>query len=147
MLRLRDGILAVAACLATSTLSRAAAPGVATDAAGRPFIVNIEQFLDGCPASDPATTQIRSDFQIRRNGVPVGAIACTAPAAQMPIAQFTDELTTLQALRVMYYMDRGQTGHLPWTPTTSLYDWMKSQIQAIDIRDDMGGTAGLCCAS
>jgi hypothetical protein len=41
-------------------------------------------------------------------------------------------------------MDRGQSGHLPWTPGT-LYDWMKSKIQGIDIIDGVVG--GYCCAT
>src|SRR5262249_32751802 len=44
-------------------------------------------------------------------------------------------------LRVIYYMDRGKSGHLPWTPGT-LYDWMKSKIKGIDIRD---GSLSFCC--
>jgi hypothetical protein len=132
----------VVSVLASGSTADAAVPGVATDATGNSFIAHIGQFLDSCPASDPATAQIRSDFQIRRNGIVVGAIGCTAPAAQLPIAQFSDELIVLQGLRVMYYMDRGRSGHLPWTPG-SLYDWIKSQVQGIDIRDD--ATSAYCC--
>jgi hypothetical protein len=138
------GKYALAALLfaAAPSATTAAVPGLGTDANGNPFIAHIGQFLDSCPGSDPAVAQIRSDFQIRRNGVIVGAINCTAPATQLPIAQYTDELIVLQGLRVMYYMDRGRSGHLPWTPS-SLYDWMKSQIQGIDIRDD--STFAFCC--
>jgi hypothetical protein len=124
-----------------ATSAHANVPGIGTDASGNLAIFNIGEFLDTCPSLDPATTQIRSDFQIRRNGSVVGAIPCSAPATQLPIAQFTDELIVLQGLRVMYYMDRGRTGHLPWTPG-SVYNWMKSQVQGIDIRD---GSGAWCC--
>lgn len=115
--------------------------GIALDACGTPFIADIEKFLDACPASDPATIEILNDFQIRRNGVLVGEIPCSEPVSQLPLAQYADELIVLQGLRVMYYMDRGKRGHLPWTPG-SMYDWMKSRIQGVDIRDISGA---FCC--
>ena len=115
--------------------------GVALDACGSPFIANIERFLDTCPASDPATIEILTDFQIRRNGALVGEISCSEPISQLPVARYTDELIVLQGLRVIYYMDRGKRGHLPWTPG-SMYDWMRSKIQGIDIRD---GSGSFCC--
>ncbi|MDP9361327.1 MAG: hypothetical protein M3P29_07750 [Acidobacteriota bacterium] len=95
-------------------------------------IADIGVFLDQCPDRDPAYTQIRADFEIRRGGVVVGTVPCTEPVSAMPVAQYTDELIILQGLRVIYYMDRGQSGHLPWTAGT-LYDWMKSKIVGIDI--------------
>src|SRR5262245_51201502 len=101
----------LAVSLAAASTVRAAAPGVGTDASGTPFIAHIGQFLDGCPQADPATAQVRSDLQIRRNGAIVGDIGCTAPASQLPLAQYTDALIVLQGLRVIYYMDRGQAGH------------------------------------
>lgn len=125
-----------------SSLAEIALPtGLALDACGSPFIADIERFLDTCPASDPATNEILNDFQIRRNGVLVGEILCNEPVSQLPVSQYTDALIVLQGLRVMYYMDRQQHGHLPWTPG-SMYDWMKSRIQGIDIRDISGG---FCC--
>ena len=117
--------------------------GIAVDACGTPFINNIESFLDTCPSSDSATAQIRNDFQIRRNGILVGDILCSEPISQLPVSQYTDELIALQGLRVIYYMDRGRRGHLPWTPG-SLYDWMKTKIGGIDIRD---GSGSFCCES
>ena len=36
-------------------------------------IANIAAFLDQCPTNDPAYAQIRTDFELRREGVPVGA--------------------------------------------------------------------------
>ena len=115
--------------------------GLALDACGAPFIADIEKFLDTCPASDPATDEILNDFQIRRNGVLVGEILCNEPVSKLPVSEYTDALIVLQGLRVMFYMDRQQHGHLPWTPG-SMYDWMKSRIQGIDIRDISGG---FCC--
>src|SRR5262245_26425674 len=105
-------------------------PGLAMDDSGNIFIANIALFLDTCPASDPAIAEIRNDFQIRKNQLVVGDIACTEPTSQIPIAQYTDELIALQVLRVIYYMDRGKSGHLPWTPGT-LYNWMKSKIKGV----------------
>ena len=105
-------------------------------------IRNIRRFLDQCPQNDPAFEQIRSDFQLRRAGALVTSIpACSEPVSAMPTASYTDELIALQALRVVYYMDRGMAGHLPWTPGT-LYDWMKSKVGGIDI---VAGGTSFCC--
>src|SRR5580765_2298779 len=98
-------------------------------------IDNIYHFLDTCPASDPAVAQILSDFTIRSNGVIVTQFPCTEPPSSMALANYTDPLIILQGLRVIYYMDRGKSGHLPWT-SGSLYNWMKSQIKGIDVRTD-----------
>ena len=105
-------------------------------------IRNIRRFLDQCPQNDPAFAQIRADFQLRRDGVIVASTpACTEPVSAMPTAGYTDELIALQALRVIYYMDLGMAGHLPWTPST-LYAWMKSKIGGIDI---VAGGTSFCC--
>src|SRR5438045_8872558 len=96
-------------------------------------IRNIRQFLDRCPQSDPAIAQIRADFQLRRGGVVVAELPpCTEPVSAMATSSYSDELIVIQGLRVMYYMDRGMSGHLPWTSGT-LYDWMKSKMVCIDI--------------
>ncbi len=105
--------------------------GLADDLAG---------FLDTCPNADPAYAQIRSDFKLRREGVLVGDVPCSGPISSLPLSQYTDELIVLQGLRTIYYMDRGRSGHLPWTSGT-LYDWMVSKIDGIDIR--AGGS--YCC--
>jgi hypothetical protein len=125
-----------------AAVASAAVPGLAHESDGTPFIAHIGQFLDGCPDSDPATPQIRRDFQIRRNGAVVDAIGCTPPVSQVALAQYTDELIVLQSLRVIFYMDRGHTGHLPWT-AGALYDWMKTRVQGVDIRDD--AATAFCC--
>lgn len=114
-----------------------AGPGYAEN-----FIKNIKTFLEVCPQSDGAYTQIRTDFKIRKNGILVGAIACAPPISGMPIASYSDELIVLQGLRVIYYMDLGKSGHLPWTPGT-LYQWMKSKIGGINISTTAGGSS--CC--
>src|SRR5437867_514445 len=94
-------------------------------------IHNIRQFLDQCPQTDPAIAQIRKDFEVRRGGILVAELPpCTEPVSAMPASLYSDELIVLQGLRVIYYMDRGQTGHLPWTNGT-MYDWMKSKIGGI----------------
>ena len=111
---------------------------VAATASGQ--ITNIRRFLDQCPQNDPAFTRISADFQIRRNGLVVNVPPCTEPVSAMATSAYTDELIVLQALRVIYYMDRGQYGHLPWTNGT-LYDWMTTRIGGIDIVQ--GGS--FCC--
>ncbi len=117
-------------------------PGLSVDQYGNPFISNIVQFLDTCPQSDPNLLQILNDFQIRRDGVLVTSFLCTEPVSQMPVAQYTDELIALQVLRAMYYMDRGQSGHLPWTPG-GLYDWMRAKLGGVNIVTGVVG--GYCC--
>jgi hypothetical protein len=106
-------------------------------------ITNIGNFLNHCPTLDPIYGQIRDDFEIRRNGVVVGAIACSEPVSALSADQYTDELILVQGLRTIYYMDLGLSGHLPWTPGT-LYAWMRSKIGGVDIRD---GSGSFCCES
>lgn len=105
-------------------------------------IRNIKRFLDQCPASDPATARIRADFEIRRDGVPAALPTCTEPVSLMTKEAYTDELLLLQALRVIYSMDQGMSGHLPWTGG-ALYDWMKSKVGGINIHSS-GGSASCC---
>jgi hypothetical protein len=107
-------------------------------------IRNIDKFLDQCPGNDPAIARIRSDFEIRRDGVPTALPNCTEPVSLMPSASYTDELMLLQAIRVMYSMDRGMSGHLPWTSGT-LYDWVKSKVGGINIVSSGGGPS--CCVT
>jgi len=106
-------------------------------------IHNIRRFLDQCPQNDPLYAQIRADFELRRNGAATTVGACTEPVGTMPTSAYTDELLVVQGLRVIYYMDRGQSGLYPWTGGLRLYDWMKSKIGGIDIRP--GGS--FCCES
>ena len=104
-------------------------------------IVNIGVFLSQCPDRDPAYAQIVHDFELRRDGLPVSEAPCTEPIGAMAVAQYSDTLIVRQGLRVIYYMDRGQSGHLPWTSGT-LYDWMKSKIGGINI---VTGGGSSCC--
>lgn len=120
---------------------------VAAGALGRSSagdINNIDRFLEKCPQNDPAFPIITRDFTIRRNGAIVPTPACTEPVSAMPVSQYTDALILLQGLRVMYSMDRGQSGHLPWTAGT-LYDWMKTKIKGFDIVGNTTGSGGYCC--
>ena len=98
-------------------------------------ITNIGEFLERCPTRDPIYQKLRIDFQIRRNDEIVGEIPCSEPISTIPVADYTDELITLQGLRTMFWMDRGLAGHLPWTDGT-LYDWMASRIRGINIKGD-----------
>jgi hypothetical protein len=104
-------------------------------------IANIGVFLSQCPDRDPAYAQIVRDFELRKDGLLVNDAPCTEPIAAMTVAQYTDALIVRQGLRVIYYMDRGQSGHLPWTSGT-LYDWMKSRIGGINI---VTGGGSFCC--
>lgn len=106
-----------------------------------PGIENIGTFLEQCPDRDPNWSKIRADFQIRREGTPIGGLACTEPIATLSTARYTDEIIVAQGLQVIYYMDRGMSGHLPWTSGT-LYNWMKSKIGGINIVE--GGSS--CCS-
>jgi hypothetical protein len=106
-------------------------------------INDIKVFLNKCPNNDPAINTILSDFEIRVNGVKVNSFPCTEPVSAMSAANYSNPLIYLQTLRVIYYMDRGMTGkHLPWTDK-NLYDWMKDNVDGIDVRDGVSG--GYCC--
>jgi hypothetical protein len=103
-----------------------------------------DAFLDRCPTSDPAFGKLVKDFRITRDGVPVtfNAASCTEPVSAMPVAAYTDELSLLQLLRVVYYLDKDRCGHLPWT-SLSLYEWMRSKISGFNF--DSAATANSCC--
>lgn len=107
-------------------------------------IRHIGQFLDQCPDRDPAYATIMNDFEIRRDGALTSTPPCTEPVSAMPVTQYTDELIVRQGLRVIYYMDRGLSGHLPWT-AGSLYDWMRTKIGGLNIITGMSG--GGCCST
>lgn len=136
---LRFAPILVAALFAGAlALGRPSAPA----SSSAPAISDIAAFLDQCPPSDPAYAQIRSDFEIRREGVPVGVIPCSEPVSAMSISQYTDELIAVQALRTVYYMEGGRQAAYPWT-AGSLYDWLKSKVGGFDL--SAGGSN--CCAS
>ncbi len=106
------------------------------------YITNIDTFLEQCPTSDPAISQILSDFTIKKDGVEVSDFNCVEPISGLPIEQYTNELILLQGLRTIYYLDKGRTGHLPWTPS-SLYDWLKSKVGGFNISSTT--TYDHCC--
>lgn len=105
------------------------------------WALDIVPLLDTCPQRDPVYSQIRTDFEIRRNGVPVQDIPCSEPISQLPISQYTDELIVVQGLRAAFYM-LGST-LIPWAPGLRLYDWMKSKMVGINISDTAGNSS--CC--
>lgn len=109
---------------------------------GRTRIDDIVAFLNRCPGSDPAYARIREDFVIRRDGKVVGDVPCSEPYPTMPIALLTNELITLQTLRVAYYMDPGVPDYLPWT-SKSLYRWLASVVGGIDLKTQPGQLE--CC--
>jgi len=75
------------------------------------------------------------------NGVLVIGFGCIESLSALLIEHYTDTLIALHTLRTIRYMDRNVIGHLPWTPGT-LYDWMKAEIAAINIKDGVVG--GYC---
>ena len=103
-------------------LASVADPPIAIDG-GVGDITNISEFLERCPTNDPVYQKIRIDFQIRRNDEIVGDIPCSEPISSIPVADYTDELITLQGLRTMFWMDRGLAGHLPWTSARCTTGW------------------------
>ena len=100
--------------------------------------------FDTCPQNDAAYSVIRADFEIRREGVVVGNIACTEPVSQMAAGTYTQELLILKTLQVAYYMDLGRSNHLPWTPLR-FYDWLKSRVGGFNILGS--ATLSFCCQS
>jgi hypothetical protein len=104
----------------------------------RPIVTVLEK----CPTTDPAYAHIRRDFVLRRDGRVVGDVPCREPFSALSIRQLTDELITLQALRVAYYMDPGVPHHLPWTQL-SLYRWMAANIGGVNLRTAPGNLG--CC--
>lgn len=118
--------------------------GIGVNAQCVPHISNIEKFLNTCPSSDPATATILADFKIRQNNLTVRMLPCTQPVSKLPLKAYSDELILLQALRVIYYMDRGRSGHLPWTNGT-MYDWLKAKVGGFNI-NSQETAAARCCA-
>jgi hypothetical protein len=105
-------------------------------------IENIERFLSRCPQSDPDYIQIRATFDLRRDGIPVGEVPCTEPTSAMTQDAYTGELALLQVMRLLYHIDLGQSGHLPWT-SGSLWPWL-TQIRGIHLNSN-GMVAPHCC--
>jgi hypothetical protein len=128
-------------CLAGAQTLVAAENPAPAELGGYLRIQNIGTFLEQCPDRDPNWATIKADFEIRRAGIPVRNLGCTEPISSLTAAQYSDEIIVAQGLRVMFYMDRGMAGHLPWTPGT-LYDWMKTKVAGIDINE--GGS--WCCS-
>ncbi|MCL4822203.1 MAG: hypothetical protein KJ067_24005 [Vicinamibacteria bacterium] len=105
-------------------------------------ILDIAQFLERCPQEDPAYERIRFDVEIRRNGAVVTDVPCSGVASSLPVEQFTDELITLQSLRVLYHMDAGLANHLPWTDKRA-YEWFVSKVGGVQLRDSQSPS---CCS-
>jgi hypothetical protein len=75
--------------------------------------------------------------------VKVASLPCTQPISKLPLKDYTDQLILLQALRVIYYMDRGMAGHLPWTKGT-VYDWLKAKVHGFNLTDQETAAARCC---
>ena len=106
-------------------------------------VSDIKSFLDQCPTNDPAIDTILMDFEIRLNGELVSEFPCTEPVSSMDTVDYTNPLIYLQTLRVLYYMGRDTSVHLPWSGKT-LYDWFKGAVDGINIVDGING--GYCCS-
>lgn len=107
-------------------------------------ITNFEDFIKECPLDDPNINQILTDFQIRIDGNVVSSFPCSGSFYPMTKEQFTDQTKWLQTLRVLFYLDYGQSNHLPWT-NLRIYDWLKSKIGGINIQTGLNG--GYCCSN
>jgi hypothetical protein len=107
-------------------------------------ITNFDEFIKECPMDDPNINQILTDFQIRIDGNVVNTFPCTNSYYPMTEAQYNDQVKWLQTLRILFYLDYGQSNHLPWT-NLRIYDWLKSKIGGIDIQTGLNG--GYCCGS
>ena len=138
-----DHDLRSATVLAATQCGKDLPNGLGVNAQCVPHISNIERLLNTCPASDPATATILGDFEIRHDNSRVKAFPCQQPISKLPLAASTDELILIQALRVIYYMDRGRSGHLPWT-TGTMYDWLKAKVGGFNI-DNQETAAARCC--
>ncbi len=108
----------------------------------RTRIDNINEFIKQCPNEDPAYQTIRNAFSILKDDVPVGDVPCTNPFTTMPINEFTNELISLQVMRIAYYMDPGKPDYLPWT-SMNLFSWMTSNISGVNLKTAPGQL--YCC--
>lgn len=107
-------------------------------------IINFDEFIKECPMNDPNINQILADFQIRIDGNVMSTFTCSEPYYPMTTAQFSDQVKWLQTLRYLFYLDYGQSKHLPWTDLR-IYDWLKSKIGGINIQTGLNG--GYCCGT
>lgn len=107
-------------------------------------IHDIKIFLNQCPNNDPIIDTLLNDFEIRLNGELVTEFPCIEPISNMDTTDYTNPLIYLQTLRVIYYMDKDTSVHLPWTDTT-FYVWLKNAVDGINIVDGVSG--GYCCST
>jgi hypothetical protein len=105
-------------------------------------ILNINTFIQQCPNEDPNFDLMLQSFQILKDGAAVTDFNCSDPFTSMPIAQFTNELISAQAIRLAYYLDTGTPGTLPWT-SQSLFDWLTSVVSGVNLVSTPGQT--YCC--
>jgi hypothetical protein len=121
-------------------------PAVPTSPVPQPGgrIDSIAALLDSCPTSDSAYETIRRDLHLRRNGQAIADVPCREPMSSLSITEYTDELIALQGFRVMYHMDAGLSGHLPWA-TGTVYEWFASKVGGVNIDD--GATFNSCCST
>jgi hypothetical protein len=98
-------------------------------------------FVAHCPDDDPSFAEIRRDFVLLNDGVPItGSVPCTDPYSTT--TSMSEELIDWQVLRLVHAISPGTEGKLPWTKL-SLYDWLKAQISGIDIKTNQGNSS--CC--
>jgi hypothetical protein len=105
-------------------------------------IVDLEDFLRVCPMEDPNINKIMADFEIRLNGNIVTDFQCKEPYYIMSEADYTTEITYLQAMRFLYYLDYDHPVNFPGT-NLRVFDWIKNKIGGINIKD--GITCSYCC--
>lgn len=103
--------------------------GLPGSVSAQPGTVDLGALLSSCPQSDPTYALVRADVEIRRSGHLVGDLPCDSSETTA-----TPEGHLLQALRLMYHMERGRTVAIPWA-SGSLYEWFVSVVEGIDIVD------------
>lgn len=91
---------------------------------------------------DPNINKIMADFEIRLNGNIVTDFQCKEPYYIMSKAEYTTEITYLQAMRFLYYLDYDHPVNFPGT-NLRIFDWINKKIDGINIKDGVNG--GYCC--
>jgi hypothetical protein len=134
--------LAPTAAVSPLTSPSPVAPDSSSSIYLRTNISDIAEFVKKCPNEDPAYETLRKSFIILKDGSPVGDIPCSDSFTGMPINDFTNELITVQAMRIAYYLDPGTPNYLPWT-SMNLFSWMTSRVSGINLRTEPGQL--YCC--
>lgn len=102
-------------------------------------------FLRLCPLNDSVISTILTDFNFRIDGKIVDQTVFACTQNYSVTTGLNDALIYLQILRFLYYIDRQMSGHLPWT-NLRMYDWVKSNINTINLVTNCSGYKGFYSA-